>query len=285
MGIIKAEDLGRLSPVFRGTWGQKLAKFFMRLVALDKINDLCDRNSNCTGADFASSMLDDLGVHYMVGNAEKLKQLPESAFITISNHPYGAVDGVILVDLFGHLRPDYKFMVNKILAMVKSMDGHIISVTPAGNTKKAATIASLRGVRETLTHLQQGHPVGFFPSGAVSDFSLRDMRIRDRAWQDSILRLIHLAKVPIVPVRFFDTNSRFFYSLGLINWRIRMLRMPWEVFNKHKKTHRIGIGNIISVEEQKKFKDHQSLGAFLRKNVYEMPLPASFTPKNMIFSR
>jgi putative hemolysin len=284
MGIIKAEDLGRLSPVFRGKGGQKLAKFFMRLMALDKINDLCDRSSHCTGADFASSMLEDLGVDYMVGNSERLKQLPERAFITISNHPYGGVDGIILIDLFGHLRPDYKFMVNQVLALVKALESHFISVTPAGNKKKAATIASLRGVRETITHLHEGHPMGFFPSGAVSDFSLKKMRIRDRAWQDNILRLIHLAKVPILPVRFFDTNSRFFYSLGLLNWRIRLLRMPWEVFNKNKKTHRIGIGNLISVEEQKKFKDHKSLGAFLRKNVYEMPMPATFTPKTMIFS-
>jgi hypothetical protein len=136
MGIIKAEDLGRLSPVFRGKGGQKLAKFFMRLMALDKINDLCDRSSHCTGADFASSMLEDLGVDYMVGNSERLKQLPERAFITISNHPYGGVDGIILIDLFGHLRPDYKFMVNQVLALVKALESHFISVTPAGNKKR-----------------------------------------------------------------------------------------------------------------------------------------------------
>lgn len=284
MGIIKAEDFGKLSWVFRGNRGHALAKFLMRLMALDKINDLYDRSGHKSGTDFTSSLLQDVGVEYLVGNPERLKQLPEGAFITISNHPYGGVDGIILIDLFGQLRPDYKFMVNKILSMVKAMEVHFISVTPSGNKKESPSAASLRGVRETIAHLREGHPMGFFPSGAVSDFSLRDRCIRDRAWQDSILRLIHLAKVPILPIRIFDTNSRFFYSLGLLNWRIRLLRMPREVFNKNKKAHRIGIGNLISVEEQKKFKDHKSLGAFLRKNVYDMPLPAAFTPKDMIFS-
>ena len=282
MGIISADDLGQKSAIFRGKFGQKLASLFMQITALKKINDLCDRHDQFHGVEFTSSVLEDLGVKYMIGNAEKLSDLPKGAFITISNHPYGGLDGVILVDLFGGLRPDYKFMVNQILSLVKGMNEHFISVTPAGNKKKAATATSLRGVKDTIAHLQQGHPMGFFPSGAVSDFSLKDMRIRDRAWQERILRIIHKAKVPVLPVRFFDNNSRLFYSLGLINWRIRSLRMPWELFNKRNQTHRLSIGNIISVEEQKQFNDVHSLGKFLRQAVYEMPLPATFAPKSQI---
>ncbi len=40
------------------------------------------------------------------------------------------------------------------------------------------------------------------------------------------------AKVPIVPVCFFDGNSIFCYSWGLIDWRIRLLRLLPEVFSK-----------------------------------------------------
>lgn len=282
MGILNAEDLGRLSPIFKGKYGHKLADFFMHLTAIDKVNALCDRSSHCSGADFAASLLENAGVNYVLGNAERLKQLPGGAFITISNHPFGAVDGAILIDLFGHLRSDYKYMVNQFLALIKAMGEHFITVNPSGNKKRDITAANLKGVRETLSHLKENHPVGFFPSGAVSDFNLKDMRIRDRQWQESIIRLIQMARVPIVPIRFFDTNSLFFHSLGLINWRIRLLRMPHEIFNKNKKELRLGIGKIISVEEQKQFRDCQSYREFLRNAVYEMPLPASFVPKSIV---
>ena len=83
-------------------------------------------------------------------------------------------------------------------------------------------------------------------------------------------------------MRFFDRNSSFFYFLGLINWRIRALRLPYEVFNKRDRELRIGIGNLISVEEQKQFTDIAALGSFLRKSVYEMPVPDSYIPRKML---
>ena len=89
-----------------------------------------------------------------------------------------------------------------------------------------------------------------------------------------------MAKVPVLPIRFFDKNSFFFYFLGLINWRIRLLRMPQEVFNKKKQFPRIGVGQIITVEEQLKYKSLNEYGTFLRNSIYQMPLPTSFIFKN-----
>ena len=273
--VIEIEDLENLSPVFKGKMGNRLARFVMRLFAIDKVNGVYESSCNCTGAAFADSLLNDLGVNYLIGNAERLQHLPEGAFITVSNHPYGGLDGIMLIDLMAGIRPDYKFMVNKLLSLIEAMDENFISVKPRGN-KKEFDASNINGIRETLTRLQEGHPIGFFPSGAVSDFSLKNMRVRDREWQESIVKLIHLAKVPIVPIRFFDINSPLFYILGLINWRVRVIRMPYEIFNKQKQQPRIGIGKIITVEEQAKCKDIRALGAFLRKTVYEMPIPTSF---------
>lgn len=282
MKVIDEKDFESLSPFFRGEKGHRRARFIMKLLAIDKVNNVYGKNGIYKGARFASRLLNDLGVNYLVGNAERLKQLPEGAFITISNHPYGGLDGIILIDLFASLRSDYKLMVNKLLSLVKTMKDNFISVTPVGNKKTGITSTSISGIRETLNHLQEGHPVGFFPSGAVSDFNLKDCRVRDRKWQTSILHLIRSVKVPILPIRFFDGNSPFFYFLGLINWRVRILRQPSELFNKYDKNARVGIGNIISVEELEHYKDIEAFGGYLRKCVYEMPLPSSFIPKNNI---
>jgi putative hemolysin len=284
MGIIEEKDLEAASPLFRGETSHRFARFIMRLFAFDRVNRLYDNSDNYTGTRFAANILNDLGVNYSIGNAEQLKQLPPGAFITISNHPYGGLDGIIMIDMIAGVRNDYRFMVNRILSMVKAMNENFITVTPTGNKRKGITASSINGVRQTLKLIKEGHPVGFFPSGAVSDFNLLTFKVRDRKWQPGILHLIYTARVPIIPVRFFDGNSPFFYSLGLINWRVRLLRQPSELFNKAGKTHRVAIGKIISVEEQEQFPDFMSLGAFLRKAVYKMPLPDTFILRDAFYT-
>ena len=281
MKVIDINDFEGWSPLFRGKFGNRLAELAMHLCAIDRVNWVYDRSFHYKGPEFASSLLNDLGVHYVIGNAERLNQLPVGAFITVSNHAYGGLDGIISIDLMAHIRPDYRFMVNKLIAHVKTMQENFISVIPTTNKKNPA-LSNINGIRETFTHLREGHPVGFFPSGAVSDFSLKDFRLRDREWQHSILSLIKSVKVPILPIRFFDRNSVLFYFLGLINWRVRSSRLPYEVFNKAGKKIRLGIGSLIPVEEQEQYPDVKSFGAFLRKMVYEMPLPGSFIPRSAL---
>jgi putative hemolysin len=189
---------------------------------------------------------------------------------------------MVLVDLFGHIRPDYKVMVNQILAHVQSLSPNFIKVIPTGNEKTGPRAESLNGVRETLAHLRDGHPMGFFPSGAVSDLSLKDHCIRDRQWQEPVLRLIQKAGVPVIPVRFFDRNSLFFYRLGLIDWKVRLMRLCWEVFNKQGKDVRLGIGETISVERQKACASLEEYGQLLRSSVYDLPLPDTFVRRSEI---
>lgn len=280
--LIDTTDFVLVSPVFAGEKGQRLARFTMKIFKIDLVNDLYDRSAHYKGAKFAHSMLVDLGVDYLIGNAERLIPLQEGVFITVSNHPYGGIDGIMLIDLMAGIRSDYKLMVNQILTLVKTMNENFVSVRPRVGNKTPNPAKNIFGIRETLKHIREGHPFGFFPAGAVSMFSFKNLRIRDREWQESILKLIQGLKVPIVPIRFYDSNSKFFYLLGLIDWRIRQFRLPYELFNKRGKKTRIGIGNLITVEEQEKFHDTKSFGAYLHRIIYQMPMPKNFIARSRI---
>ena len=74
--------------------------------------------------------------------------------------------------------------------------------------------------------------------------------------------------VPVVPVHFLDRNSNFYYSLGLVDWKVRLLRLPVEVFNKRGKVTRISLGEIILPEQLQKYEDIDELRDFLRNKVY-----------------
>ena len=280
MPLLTLQELEQLTPLFRGRVGRSLARGTMRLLSVDRLNALYDRHAHLCGADFARSVLDDLGIDYevFVESAEaeaQLHTLDETPFITISNHPYGSIDGVILADLFGHRCTNYKIMVNRILSRVESLAPSFISVTPTGVKRTAATKESIMGVRRALGQLRSGGGLGLFPSGAVSDLSLREGCVRDRPWQPAIISLIAKARVPIMPVRFFDRNSPLYYALGLIDWRVRLLRLPAEVFNKAGRPVRIGLAPLISVEEQQRYLATHTIeefGSWLRSKVYGMEI-------------
>ena len=268
MALIEISELEAATPLFRGKAGNALAKGLMKFLGIQRIQEGYDRNDSFRGPDFASHILEEFGIKYTLSGYPP--ELPDGPFITVSNHPYGGVDGLILADVFGHLRSDYKIMVNKFLGRVKALEPSFIKVTPTGNERKAPDAASISGIRLALGHLRDGHPLGLFPSGAVSDLSIKDGCIRDREWQEPIVRLIRKVGLPVVPVRFFDRNSDLFYLLGLIDWRVRLLRLPREVTNKVGKQVRVGIGKIITPEQQAACPDIASLSQLLRSAVYDM---------------
>ena len=120
--------------------------------------------------------------------------------------------------------------------------------------------------------LADGHPVGMFPAGAVSN--LKPFHgLHDRPWQEAMIRVIQKAGVPVIPIRFFDGNTKFFYRLGLVSHTLRVMRLPKEVINKRGRQIRLAIGDPIPVEKQKEYKSVQEFSDFLRSTVYDMQLP------------
>lgn len=282
--LLSVEELATLSPLFGGRVGRLFARFAMWLCGVGRINRLYDTIYPHKGVAGARAALEYLGCDYLVGNSERLSELPEGAFITISNHPYGAIDGVILLDMIGSHRPDLRVMVNKLLGRVENMSENFVTVTPTTTEKRSADATTLGGIRTALSHIRNGHPLGLFPSGAVSDLHLWRGDISDREWQEGIIRLIAKAGVPVVPIHFEGRNSLFYYSLGLIDWRVRLLRLPREVLNKGRGKHRVVIGRTIEVEELRQAEGNHTLPQLLRSAVYDMPSPTDYTLSSQLQS-
>lgn len=252
----------------------------MSLLSINRLNTLYDRHQHLHGTDFTHAIINDLDIKYNVlaETSEVPTQINElhqgTPFITISNHPYGSLDGVILADYFGEVCSNYKIVANKILERIEPLSPLFIPVTPTGTNRSAPTKDSILGIRHAFEHLRSGGSLGVFPAGAVSNLSLHNYRVYDREWQLPIIRFIATAKTPILPVRFLGGNSLFYYLLGLIDWRIRLLRLPAEIFNKTHSPICLEIGPLISVDQQRKYLATHSIeefGQWLRSKVYNMP--------------
>lgn len=266
--VLDYDDIVKMAPFLRGK--EKLVRGLMKFLSIDKVNWIHDRNFDTPGPQFCRGLLTDLDVKLRIDNEQLLDNLPEGAFITVSNHPFGAMDGITLIDIVGSRRPEYKVMVNMILNHITALRPNFIAVDQTASDDPAKKAVSMKGIREVMSQVRGGKPVGFFPAGAVGNYN-KHLRFEDREWQPVVIRLIAQLGVPVIPIFFHGYNSWWFRALGVISWQLRTLRLPAEVFRRKGDTLHITVGDIITPEE---IKAHNTsipeLGAWLKAKTYEL---------------
>ncbi|MBI1265890.1 MAG: GNAT family N-acetyltransferase [Cryomorphaceae bacterium] len=245
-----------------------LVGIMYRISGVEKVNRFYEQINHLKGESFIEGSLDllDLQLEF---DEEELKRIPEDKpFITISNHPFGAIDGISLISVVTKRRKDFRVMANFLLSRVEQMGEYFIGVNPfeEGQTN----MSSFRGMKEALRHLSEGKPLGIFPAGEVSAFN-RDLgTVTDSQWSTASLKLIKKAGVPVVPIYFDGKNSRLFHLLGVIHPSLRTLRLPAEFMNKKGKTMRLRIGKPIPPKDLDGFETLEQLGRFLRAKTYAL---------------
>ena len=265
MKLVKPQDLLKVSPLMKYLGGEYFARLLMHLLQFNKINKLYDNISDKKGIESIDGILKYLNVN-LEFDEKDLKKLPANgSFITVSNHPYGGIDGILLIKLLSMARADHKVIANFLLKKVEPISEYFLAVNPFENQPNAPS--SIGGLKTALDHLNNGGVLSFFPAGEVST-NYSSKIITDREWLISALRFIKKAQVPIVPIYFHGCNSRLFHLLGRIHPSLRTAKLPSEVMNKKNKTIKIRIGNPISVKDQDKFADVHQLGRYLRSKTY-----------------
>lgn len=266
--VMTVDDVVRMVP--RLASHRRLVERLLRRLSIDKVNAINARNCATPGVPFTDGLLRDLNITLRVDNEEILSQFSEGAFITVSNHPFGALDGISLISLVGRYRPDFKVMVNMVLNAITAMRPNFIAVDALASDDPAKKAVSMHGIRQAIMQVRRGRPLGFFPAGAVSKIGL-DGRLSDRDWQPSVIRLIDQLKVPVIPIYFHGSNSWWFNLLGRISWQLRTLRLPAEVFRRHDSEIRISVGRPITVEEQQAHAGTvEQLAEFLKSRTYQL---------------
>jgi probable hemolysin len=198
-----------------------------------------------------------------------LAKIPKTGpFILVSNHPLGALDGVIMCKILTEIRPDFKVMGNFLLTKIKPMEPYVISVNPFEKRKEA--YSSMSGMREALKHLSEGGCLGIFPAGEVSNKNNEYNEILDKEWQEPALKLIKKAQVPVVPMYFHAKNSKLFYNVSKIHPDLQTLLLPSEMVNKREKPIKIRIGRPVTPKILNEYETPKELGEFLKKKVYMM---------------
>lgn len=280
MALVTSKEISKVLGLQKlGFIGTLIGWLLIKVLRISALNRIYNRNKNKSDLDFLNGVLDDCNIEFQVPE-EDLKRIPkDGAFITISNHPLGGVDGILLLKLLLEKRADYKIIANFLLHRIEPLKPYVMPVNPFENRKDAKS--SVAGIKSALSHLKEGKPLGIFPAGEVSTYKDGKLKV-DKPWEQGAVRLIKKAEVPVIPIYFHAKNSRLFYILSKISDTLRTAKLPSEVISQEGKVIKVRIGKPIYVKDQQEYKDMNSFYEFIRKKTYMLANP--FEKKSKLLS-
>ena len=257
----------------QGFRGRVLTRILFGIMGMEKANKVHAMRPRPEGPAFSKAILQDLGVTFEIPE-EQLANIPsEGGFFTVSNHHYGSVDGMILNEVIGSRRPDYKILTTYFLSLIQGLKSWFIPV----DNFSSGSARSVSGIREALAHISGGGALGLFPAGEVATWQKKEDRtavsgkrvVEDKPWADNMMKLIKRSSLPVVPVYFDGGNSRLFHILGTIHPILRTLRLVREMVNKQGTNFQVRIGQPIPADQIASM-DVKTLGKYLRNRCYAL---------------
>lgn len=244
-----------------------LASAGEHLLGLKKLSHYyLQRQDGMSSEQFLRYSLQTLGIDYSVITG-RLDTVPEQgATIVVANHPFGAIEGVVLAELLLQRRNDVQILANEYLQRIDEISELFIGVDVFASEHSTRT--NVHGLRKAAQHLKQGGLLLVFPAGEVSSLQLNQKRVTDREWNRIIGMLLRRSGALSVPVYIEGNNSGFFHFAGLMHPRFRTLLLAREVLNKRHKHLGLHIGEPIDFSELKPLPSDQAITSYLRLNTY-----------------
>ncbi|HTK17901.1 MAG TPA: GNAT family N-acyltransferase [Mucilaginibacter sp.] len=282
MKIISTEEFAKATKLDKLKM-PGLAALLMEVMKINQVNKLFAQAQPKQGPDFVDAILEGCGVSIEFDERE-LKNIPkEGSFIAIANHPYGGIEGMVLLKMLCMVRPEAKVMANFLLKKIPNLADYFVAVNPFENIDHSSSIS---GLKTTLELLGNGTPIGIFPAGEVSTFKVDKQQVTDRMWHPVVGKIIAKAKVPVVPIYFHGNNGLLFNLLSMIHPALRTAKLPSELFNKQGHTIKLRIGKPINVEDIQDSNNPTKLLNFLRARTYALGTGLEeekkiFNPRNL----
>ncbi|MGE4293019.1 MAG: lysophospholipid acyltransferase family protein [Desulfovibrio sp.] len=235
-----------------------------RLLCFKKMNSLY--RETCGGMkegdDFVDVVLNRLNVHVNI-NEEYLRNIPATGPVfVVANHPFGIIDGLILIKAMRTVRPDALIMANSMLGIIPEMLPYLIEVDPFGTSDSAKH--NIAGLKSALRWLKQGHMIGTFPAGEVASLRLRKRMVRDPQWSPTVAGLVRKTGAQVVPMFFKGRHGPLFQALGLVHPRLRTVMLPRVNLKQINQTVDVTVGKPISAAKMASFASDEEAINYVR---------------------
>ena len=154
---------------------------------------------------FSKRVLDTMHTTISVSETDCARIPASGPLIVIANHPFGASEGLALLETIRTKRSDAKILGNYLLRRIPELQPEMFFVDPFG--KSDSPLRNTHALRQALHWLQEGHALILFPAGEVASFEPKAFRVRDALWHLSIMPLLRKAGFPVTILPVFIPGS------------------------------------------------------------------------------
>ena len=199
------------------------------------------------GQPFWKQALDLLGINLLTKQSEIAKIPKKGSLVITANHPHGLVDGMVLAELIGKVRTDYKILTRSLLTGVKQIDQFMIPV-PFDHEENALK-KSLEMRQSAMDHLEKGGVIVIFPSGKVASSETMFGNVVEADWNPFTAKLIQKSGANVLPVFFPGSNSRLYQIANQVSATLRQGLLIYEVVHAMNKPQTPFVGSLIKQDE------------------------------------
>ena len=271
MKLVTAKEVAKAIKFDKyGVFGNAIGWILLKVLRISTIEKVYQKHKHLKDLNFLNQTLDEFQIKFEIPE-EDLKRIPkEGPFISISNHPLGGIDGVLLLKLMLENRPDFKIIGNFLIHKIVPLKPFVLPVNPFD--EEYENHSSYSGLKGAIEHVQSGKALGIFPAGEVSTYKDGQLVI-DKPWNEGTVKLIRKLNVPVVPIYFHAQNSWLFYLLSKINDKLRTAKLPSELLSQKNRIIKVRIGKPITPKEQTELVGFKEYHDFLRKKTYMLAQP------------
>ncbi len=216
------------------------------------------------GQDFWTRTLAAQGIRVVTPD-DQIAHIPATGpVVIVANHPHGMVDGMVLADLIGRRRPDYRILSRSLLTSLDPEASEFMISVPFPNQPDAqARMIDMR--RQAMDHLGQGGAVALFPSGVVATAPGLFAPVVEADWNVFTAKMIRMSGATVVPCFFPGANSRAYQIANRISPLLRQSLLLHEVARTRNTDFAPVIGPAIPYGVmQDRMGDPRALMAWLR---------------------
>ena len=203
--------------------------------------------------------------------AEQIARIPKTGpLVVVANHPHGLVDGVILAELIGRVRTDYKILTRNLLTGVDEISQFMIPVPFLH--EDGALEKNLEMRSRAMEHLGQGGVIALFPSGVVATSRGMFGPAVEAEWNPFTAKLIQRSGAQVVPIRFPGQNSRIYHMANQVSATLRQGLLLHEVVHALNKPQRPVVGKPFDRSEIERWSGNpRGFVAWLREQTLALP--------------
>ncbi|WP_210405491.1 lysophospholipid acyltransferase family protein [Rhodophyticola sp. CCM32] len=200
------------------------------------------------GRAFWPATMKAMGIELQTPQAQ-LDRIPaDGPVVFVANHPHGLVDGMILADLIGRRRDDYRILSRSILTGIDDSAGsYMIPVPFPHEPESQQKMIEMR--KQAMTHLEQKGLIALFPSGVVATSKTMFGPVIEAEWNVFTAKMIRKSGATVVPCYFQGSNSRWYQAANQISSVLRQGLLIHEVVHAFDKPQAPIIGNPIRPED------------------------------------